>query len=230
MCFAVESLYSQTEFKEVKTAQDVIDNYFIALGGADKIANIRSESVSGTLKVQNFDGRFTSYKDDTMYVTKAEGNMNGQDMLMQKSVITNDHGWEYQMGAMKDFSGEELESKAENIITGSLKFYLDYKKYGYNIDLKGIDDVNGKDCYKVVVDKSGKELKTNYFDKETFYILKTEKPDSPTLEYDDFRNVEGIVRPFKITQISHATIDQLVNEYALNKPIDPELLIKPSNK
>lgn len=229
-CFIANSLYSQIDFKEVKTAQNVFDNYISATGGADKLEKINSETITGTIKVQNFEGSFITYKDDSMLVSSANGKLEGKDMLMLMSVTTRNYAWEYQMGAMKDFTGEELQNKEENRILGSLGFYFNYKNNGYNAELKGVENVNGKDCYKVLITKSGKELKTSFFDTKTFYILRSEKPDGPVLEFSDFKEVKGVIRPFKIILNTHAKIDQFVNEYRFNEPVDQALLVKPTNE
>ncbi|MDQ3020449.1 MAG: hypothetical protein M3R36_07760 [Bacteroidota bacterium] len=229
LSFAVQAAHSQGKFKEVKIAQDVIDNYITAIGGADKLKKIKSETQSGTFKVQNVEGSYMAFRNDTIYVTKAVGKMEGKDTLMLMSLTTKNYAWEYQMGAMSDFTGEELQNKAENLIIGSLRFYLNYKKYGYSAELKGADSVNGKECYKVLIKKSGKELRTNYFDRKTFYVLRSDRPYGQSLEYDDYKVVKGIIRPFKIIHHTQVEIEQLVSEYKFNKAIDSALLVKPTN-
>jgi zinc protease len=216
------------KFKEVKTAQDVIDNYISAIGGADKIRKIKSETVSGTFKVQGFEGNYMSFRDDTIFVSRAIRKMEGKDTLLQMSLTTKNYAWDYLMGDMRDFTGEELQNKAENMIIGSLGFYLNYKKYGYSAELKGVDSVNGKECYIVLIAKSEKELRTIYFDMKTFYVLRTDRPNGVSMEYDDFKEVKGIIRPFKIIQNSQVELEQLVSEYKFNKAIDPALLVKPT--
>ncbi|MEO8664620.1 MAG: hypothetical protein ABI462_03910 [Ignavibacteria bacterium] len=228
LCFSIKSLYSQVDLKEVKTAQDIIDNYISAVGGADKLNGIRSETVWGTLSGPGFGGNFITYRDDTMTVSKAEGNINDKEMLMLKSVTSKDLAWEYQMGAMKDFTGEELESKEENRIIGSLHFYSGYEKYGYVAESEGTENVNGKECYKITFTKSGNLFRTVFFDTKTFYILRSERPEGMILEYNDFKDVNGIIKPFTITQITHAKVDQLVKEYKFNEPVDQSLLMKPA--
>lgn len=223
-------IFSQDlDFKEVKSASDVINNFVTTVGGADKIKKIKSETVKGKFAVEDFEGTFFGYRSDSINFATAEGTMEGKDMLLMKSFTTRDSSWEFQVGGMREFTGDDLKKKVEDLLTGGLKFYLNYAKDGYSAALKGSDSVRGIPCYVVSFSKSGNELKTNYFDKKTFYILKSEKPNGSILEYDDFRKVKGIMKPFKIIQYAHAVVTQEIIEYKFNEPLDVSLIKKPGN-
>ncbi len=129
------------------------------------------------------------------------------------------------MGVMKEYTDAELLGKVEDLITGGISFYLIYNKKGYTSELKGIDTVKGKECYKVLFSKSGNEVKTNYYDKKTFYFIKSVNPNNTNIELDNYKDVKGIFRPFKLVQSSEVEIE--VTEYQFNKPIDTKLLSKP---
>lgn len=228
---SLHSAYSQDKFKEVTTAQDVIDNFITAIGGSDKIEEIRSETVTGDLNVQGMEIGFMTFRNDTLTFTKAEGEAHGTNMLLLKSVTTNSSAWEYQMTGIKDYEGEELLNKQIDMITGNIGFVLNYDKLGYSFELEGTDTVNGKPCYRLILSKDGKNLRTNYYDKETFYLLKFVKPNDASIDIYDYKEVSGgIYRPFKIIQNSPMELTITFREYVFNKMIDTDLLSKPADK
>ena len=227
--FAFSNAYTQDKFKEIKTAQDVIDNYIIAIGGADKIGKIMSESMNGTLSVQGMEIGFYVFRNDTLYFKKAEGEAHGKEMLLMKGLTTNSFAWEYQTDGMQDFQGEELLKKQQELITGNLRFVLDYKKYGYSFELKGLDTVNENPCYKIELFKAGNLIRTSYYDAGTFFLTEHLKPDNTSIVMSDYRETGGIYRPFKIIQNSQIEITIDVKDYTFNKMIDESLLSKPTD-
>jgi hypothetical protein len=228
--FTINSAYSQDKFKEINNAQDVIDNFITAIGGRDKIGEIRSETVSGDLNVQGMEIGFMTFRNDTLSFSKAEGEAHGTNMLLMKSVTTKTSAWEYQMTGIKDYVGEELLNKQTDMITGNLGFVLNYDKLGYSFELEGTDTVNGKPCYMLVLSKDGKKLRTNYYDKETFFLVKLVKPNDVSIDVYDYREVSGAYRPFKIIQNSPMELTITFKDYVFNKMIDTELLSKPADK
>lgn len=226
---SVLTAYTQNKFKEVNTAEDVIDNYVTAIGGAEKISEINSETLTGMLNVQGMEIGFMTFRNDTMSFVKAEGAAHGSNMLLMKSVITASYGWEYQMNGLKDYEGEELLNKQLDFITSDIGFVLNYKKNGFEFDLKGSDTINGKPNYKLELTKDGKLLRTNFYDQESFYLTNILKPNDTSIELYDYRDVSGIYRPFKMIQKSQLELTILFKEYVFNKMIDTELISKPSD-
>lgn len=228
--FIIQSASSQDKFKEVKTAEDVIDNYITAIGGAEKIREINSETLKGVLNIQGMDIGFMTFRNDTMSFINAEGMAHGTNMILLKSLITNTSGWEYQMNGMRDYEGEELLKKQLDLITGNIGFVLNYKSKGYEFDLKGTDTLNGKLCYKMELLKDGKVVRTSYYDHESFFIKEFFTSNDTRVEFDDYREVSGVYRPFKFIQKSPMELTIVFNEYIFNKMIDSDLLSKPADK
>lgn len=227
---SVLTAYTQNKFKEVNTAEDVIDNYVTAIGGAEKISEINSETLTGMLNVQGMEIGFTTFRNDTMSFINAEGMAHGTNMILLKSLTTNTFGWEYQMNGLRDYEGDELLKKQRELITGNISFVLNYKSKGYEFELKGTDTLNGKLCYKVELLKDGKVVRTSYYDHESFFIKEFFTSNDTRVEFDDYREVSGVYRPFKFIQKSPMELTIVFNEYIFNKMIDSDLLSKPADK
>ena len=230
LIFILQSVYSQDKFKEVTTTEDVIDNYITAIGGAEKIREINSETLTGMLNVQGMEIGFMIFRNDTMSFINAEGMAHGTNMILLKSLTTNTFGWEYQMNGLRDYEGDELLKKQRELITGNISFVLNYKSKGYVFELKGTDTLNGKLCYKVELLKDGKVVRTSYYDHETFLLKEYFTSNDTSIEFDDYREVSGVYRPFKYIQKSPMELTIVFKEYIFNKMIDADLLSKPADK
>ena len=100
------------------------------------------------------------------------------------------------------------------------------------MEVKGIEDVNGKSCYKLVVTKPSGSKSTEFYDKETFLKVKeinveTSMGETSTtiVEYADYNAVDGITVPYTIS-ISGPMPMPLVmkaTSVKVNTPVDPML-------
>jgi hypothetical protein len=105
------------------------------------------------------------------------------------------------MQGKKALEGEELESMKDEAVMNK---ELEYKVLGYILKLQSIEDVNGKDAYKVAITDPKGNVSYDYFDIESkfkVYTTSTEKgPDGSEMEsyseLGDYREVDGIKYPF----------------------------------
>ena len=131
--------------------------------------------------------------------------LNMQGMTVQKQVFDGKNGGSSGMQGKKALEGEELEAMKEQAIMNK---ELKYKELGYTLKLESIEEVNGKDAYKVTITNSEGEVKYDYFDVESslkVYTTSTEKgPDGTEMEsyseYSDYKDVNGIKYPFTRTR------------------------------
>mgnify|MGYP006431474321 CR=1 FL=1 len=126
---------------------------------------------------------------------------NMQGMTVQKQVFDGEKGGSSGMQGKKALEGEELESvKDEAVMNKELK----YKALGYTLKLQSIEDVNGKDAYKVAITDPKGNVSYDYFEVESklkVYTTSTEKgPDGIELEsyseFSDYKEVNGIKYPY----------------------------------
>ncbi len=227
---SVQTVYSQLKFKDVKTAQDVIDNNIEATGGADRISNIRSETITGDLEIEGRTIGFFVFKNDTMSYKGAEGEAHGQHMILFKSLVTDNYGWDYQLTGLRELSGEELLNRQMDIVTGNINFVLNFSKKGFTAELKGTDTAGGKLCYVVIFSKDGKIIRTDLYDAKTFYLNETIKSDGAKLDFYDYRETGGVYRYFKMEQRAQNDLTILYKNYEFNKPVDPEIFLKPADR
>lgn len=183
------------------TAEQVIDDYINAIGGAAKIAAIKDiqRKASMQLRGQEFNVN-TWQKDGTKLAL--EMSMNGQ--VMNKQLYMDGKGSQIAMGQTEELEGEGLEDAKE------LALFVrenSYKSGGYKLLLKGIEDIDGNSAYVIeVVRPDGKET-TEYYDMKTSLKVREVKtaqgmdgnPTVQTEDLGDYKAVNGVLFPHTTT-------------------------------
>ena len=189
----------ETKTAEV-TAEQIIDNYVKALGGAAAIEAIKDYKMTGSVSAMGQQLAFNQiFKKPEMSLTAVT--MNG--MVVQKVIFDGKTLSVSGMGGSQDFTkGKEFEAaKAEAGICPPMNFV----KNGYTMIVKGIEKTGNTEAY--VLDVNSGNLKTYWFDTKTGLLIKTsataETPQGPIqqiVEYSDFRPVNGTLFPYTIKQ------------------------------
>lgn len=207
-----------TEMPEGLTATSIIEKYVDAIGGKAMLESVESYAMTAAAEMQGMklemEMKKTS-KDQFMQDVKMMGNS------VSKQVLDGDKGYALGQGQRKDLSPEEIEKvKAEAATFPE----LNYLAVG-GITLDGMETVGDKKAYKIKVTDS----KTVYYDAETGLKLQevtiTEMQGQQmkqTLMLDDYKEVSGILFPFKITQsMGPQNIEFIVTEIKVNDGVSP---------
>jgi len=206
------------EMPEGITAASIIENYIQAIGGKAKLEAVESYAMSATAEMQGMklemEMKKTS-KDQFMQDVKMMGNS------VSKQVLDGDKGYAVGQGQRKDLSAEEIEKVKEESATFP---ELNYLAVG-GIALDGMETVGDKKAYKIKVTDN----KTVFYDAETSLKLQevnvTEMQGQQvkqTLMFDDYKEVSGILFPFKLTQsMGPQNIEFIVTEIKVNDGVSP---------
>lgn len=225
-----------------QSADDIVNKYIAATGGADKWSKVVSlkytgtyqmgpgmlAPVSGVAMTKPFKG---SYSDFTW-----QG-------MTTKNAIRADSGWSYNpFGGKREtdpVSPDEIRS--DKLTSDPQGLLFNYKQKGYTVEYLGTDDMDGTDVLKLRLTTPEGDMVYYYLDAETFYILKEvdrvklkDKEQKSYAAYSDFRkNDFGIVLPY-----SQQRIDENGNEQGgpvnyskieVNASIDAKIFDKPKN-
>ncbi len=199
------------------TAQTVVDNYIKAIGGKEKLMN------TSTI-VQEMGTSFQGM-DMTMVMKQKSPNLLSVDVSIagmgsvNKQVFDGEKGYMSQMGNKQDMPAEMLtEMKAKKGLFPEL--FYDYSK----LELTGIESVEGKDVYAVVITgESGKT--TNYYEVASgLKVKKLEVGKGPggqeivqETSFGNYKEVDGIKFPYQMIapaagqKIEFTTINVKVN-------------------
>ena len=197
------------------SAASILDNYFNAIGGLDKIKNItsKSEMLQGTMQGMQLEiiSKKTSQKQSYLTISMM-GN------VMQKQVVNKDKGYSEVQGQKIELSGDELENALEESVIFA-EINLDPSKIKVSIS-----DVNGVAAYELEVSPN----KSFFYDQETHLkikILETQEVQGNTITQETFmgeyKEVDGILFPHKTTlSFGPQSVDFTTQSIELNGSID----------
>jgi len=199
------------------TAQTVIDNYINAIGGKDKLMNVTTlvQEMGATLQGMSLT---TTLKQKSPNMMSNDVSMAGMGSVF-KQVFDGEKGYMAQQGQKRDMPAEMLaEMKSRKGLFAELNY--DSSK----LELTGIESVDGKDAYVVVVTGDSGKTK-NYYDVASG--LKVKKSDTAKdsngqevvqeTTYGDYKEVDGIKFPHQMVapaagqKIEFITISVKVN-------------------
>lgn len=211
----------QYEFKNVNSAEDVIDNYLLAIGGKNKLKKIRIVKIDGTYSRMGEDFSLTRYVGTDFYYQKW-----GND---EYSVVTvydgkNNSGWEQSGESIIDFPEPALD-RYHSHGTNYWGTYLESKKLGISFNLLWIEPFGERKTYAVEIIKDGKTMKNLYFDIESFYLLRTTVNENEMV-YSDYKEIGNsrITLPHLFASSDTLRIDK----YEIDPLFDRNLLKKPA--
>lgn len=212
--FIVLALLAVTSLSTyAQTADEVVDKYFTAVGGKDKLAAIKSVKLLGKGNQQGMEFPIVSLQ-------KAPNKMKQVITFQSKEIVAScfdgKESWATNFMTMK---AEKSEAEDSENASKNMDFpdpFLDYKAKGYSISLEGEETVEGSACHKIKLTKKpmkvdGKEEENSsyyFFDKENGVIIMQRETGkkgpgkgmvSETF-LSDYTEVNGIYFPYTVVQ------------------------------
>lgn len=224
------SAVSYTLFAQ-DSADAIINDYFTAIGGRDKIAQINSVYMEGTMEVMGNSGQSKmTLLNGKGY--KSEIDFGGQSVVQ---VITADSGWMINpfMGSPNATSmpkEQYLMSKDQIYVGGPL---LNYKNTGYNVQLTGMENIDGKPAYKIEGMSKDSIKSTYYIDSATHYLtqlVREYQGQATTAKYSDFRKTDfgnTIAFSEQITVPQGMQLSYTITKAEVNKPVEASIFDMP---
>ena len=203
--------------------EDVINNYIKAIGGKaalDKVENIKTDltlSASG----QSFDATILQKKSPNKF--KLTLSMMGQ--AFQQQIYDGTNGAMIQQGQTMKLEGKQLDGLKEQAIMFP---ELDYLNGDYELELKGIEQIDGNDAYKLtVIAPSGNKVTEYYNVKSGLKIRSIGVLESPqgnitqTTDYSEYKDAGGILMPYVMQQsMGPQNIKMTIKDVKVNGGID----------
>jgi predicted Zn-dependent peptidase len=176
------------------TAETVLENYLTAIGGADKVAAIKTTKIS-------MDANVMGTPLTIAFVYDSQNGRYGQKLsiagnVMQKTTLADGKG-------SMAVQGNVIEMNAAQLAEAQLNSYLFpeavYKANGYTVTLDGLKDVEGKPAYKVIITAASGAKLINYYAQDSGLKVKYENPASGDTFYSDYQAKEGVLMPMAWT-------------------------------
>lgn len=184
------------------TAETVVTNYLNAVGGKDKLQNIKTVLTSADVTIEG-----APFKPKATIKAMAP-NKESMEMVIEgmgtimKQKFDGATGYREQQGMKVPMTEDEISGK-----NSEKGLYPELYVAMANMELESIAKVEGKDAYKIKVTK-GTEVSSRYYDVETGYLVRTESTSeqqgqsvTTVIDYSDYKDVNGVMTPYtqKIT-------------------------------
>jgi len=199
--FANEIKMDEVPLPDGVSAQNVIEDYINAMGGEEKLSSIKSLYTKMTTNAMGQDLIIESFQEGDMKFAMKMGN--GQ-MTFQEQKFDGTKAAMSMMGQNQVFTeGAEYNEMKKGARVIPQRFYL---ADGVNVELKGIEAVEGDNCYKVAVtDDSGKVSSEFYSIASSLLSRTIQSQDGPqgavtiTTDFTDYKDVGGLLFPHVTT-------------------------------
>ncbi|MBT8376539.1 MAG: insulinase family protein [Bacteroidia bacterium] len=196
-------------------AAKVLNAYISAIGGKDKLDNVNSVKMLAEAELQPGMMMELEMKKTVKNQFSQEISAMGQSVM--KTVIDGDSGYMVMQGQKSDMSDEDVKKA----MAESSPFpEVNYLNQGVSLDK--IEDIDGEKAYKIQVDAET----AAFYSVETGLKIKEEKSTpmgSQSTFYSDYKDVAGIMFPFKISQtVGPRKFDFIVKEVKVNEGVSDE--------
>lgn len=164
--------------KSQLTTKDVLDKYFNALGGKNKLESVKSMIVENTMNTQGMDITMTTQKSGNKF--KSVQSVMGQTITQ---VFDGEKGYMDQMGQKIDIPADQIADLKKQVPVEALAFEeADFKS-------ASTEKLDGKD-YNVLTSDKGK----SYFDAATGLLYKAGS-EQAGMTVKNYMTVEGMKFP-----------------------------------
>ena len=209
------------------TAEQVIDKFVTAIGGKEKLLQVKDQTMTGTMSVQGMD--------ITLNLTQKAPNkylmLMSTPMGDQKVLFDGQTGGMYSSMGNKDFEGKDLEDSKYRFTMNNIAIY---KELGVTVTLTGIKKVNEKDAYAIEFKLPSGTVIINDFDLDSGLRVREESEvNSPQgtftqlMDYSDYREVNGVKYPFLMkTSVAGQSFEMKVSKMEMNTGVLDSIFVK----
>jgi predicted Zn-dependent peptidase len=189
------------------TVTTVLSRFVEVVGGQKRISKLKSLSQFSEMEIPGMPAKITMElhkQANTMLVLEVK--MAAQ--TMQKQVINGKKGYQSGMGAKGEMTAEELDAMQDQVaFVQEIKMLTETDK----MKLLGIEQINGKDAYKIEYKKSDSDKSILYYDLSTGLKLRAvsittttgedgkKKTDTGSTDFLEYMEVDGLMFPKVVT-------------------------------
>jgi hypothetical protein len=215
-----------------QTVDEIVDKHVAALGGADKLKNVKTLAIDRTLAVQSMEIPTKTF----IVVGKAlrtESSVMGNSMIQ---VVDGTTGWMIRPVMMQG-TGEPEDMPAEMVQQqiGQLDPFgplFNYKDKGNKIELVGKEKVEKSDAYRLKITTKDGQVMEEFIDATTFMLTKlkaTMQGQEGEISFSDYKEVEGIKFANTMDMTSQmGALTFVTTKIAINGAIDDSIFKKPA--
>lgn len=180
----------------------IMDKYIDVTGGKDAYAKVRSAVYTGAMDIPaaGIKGKVTSYRaaPNKMYT---EANLEG----LGKTEEGTDGMVVWEISSFGGPRVKQGEERTAALRQAAFDADTNWRKHFAKVETKGVEKVDGKDCYKLELTATGENPQTRFYDKSSGLLVKlVAKPKTQVGELpietaiSDYKKVGEVLIPHKI--------------------------------
>ncbi len=221
-----------------QSADEIIAKNIQAKGGLEKLRAVNS-------RIETVKFSSGSFKADVREINKRPSEVRNEFILQgmtQIQAYDGKVGWRLSpFGGRLDPELLSQDDMKELVVDADMDGPLvDYQEKGHKAEYMGHDSVEGTDCYKVKLTLKNGNIRTYYFDTDSYLEIKLETqnfvrgaPRESETYFGDYDKVGGIYYPFLIEQGRKGDADRAqftIEKVELNPPVEDSLFKVPETK
>jgi len=154
---------------ELPKAETILDKFVEVTGGKAAYAKIHSEIATGTMTLgaMGITGKLTAYQAEPNKQL-LEINIEGIGKIMEGT--NGEVAWG--LSAMQGPRIKEGEEKDKSLESARLNAEAQWRELYKTVETAGVEQVDGKDCYKVILTPKTGSPVTKWYDKESNLLVK----------------------------------------------------------
>jgi zinc protease len=200
------------------TAQQVIDTYIKAIGGADKIKSVNDVSQKMTMSMQGM-ALDVEIKQKTPNMFNFTLLMGGN--VMQQQIYDGVRGVASGMGQTQELSGDDLEQMR---LQATLFPEIQYEQLGYTMELAGVENIDGEDAYRLKMTNHLGKVSFDYYSVATGLKIRIQQSQATPMgeitvisDFADYQEAHGVLFPHKMMQqAGPQMIEMTINSITVN--------------
>lgn len=213
------------------TAETVLADYLEAIGGPAKLKAVKSLATVMNTSIQGQDIQMSVFQEaPNKFALKME--MKAMGMTMQEEIFNGTKAKVTAQGPAgpqtQVVEDEEGIAEYKNRATMFPEMY--YKERGYKLELKGVEQIEGVNAYKILVENPKGEKSTEFYDMKTSYKIsevRTQQQGPQTITIttntSDYKDVDGVKIPHSMSLVGAAPfpLNFKAESIKINSQIDP---------
>ena len=225
-----------------QTADEIIEKSIAALGGRAAFDKIKTRSMSGTITLNTPVGDIPgSIEILNARPNKARTVIKADLSSVGAGPLTIDQRFDGQTGYVidtlqgdREMTGNQLDNLRN---AGFPHAFLNYKEAGFSVKLQGKEKLGAGEAYVLIFEPAKGSTIRQFIDAQTLlpvrFTMSVNVPQvgadvEQTTTLEDYRDVEGVKMPFKLTASSSLqSFTVTLDKIAHNVAADDKLFVKP---
>lgn len=207
------------------TPESILQKAIAAYGGEDALAAVKDISLTGEVSVQ---GQKLSVVQKNILPSTYSQELGMQGTVLQKKMLKDGTYTMLEQGKVKEADAKDKEEITEDATVFLEPYLLAHKDY--QLSVKGIEQVEGKDAYVVAVKTPAGREYTNYYDATSgLLVKKTQTQEGPmgavtiNSTVADYKAFNGVQIPTRIVNdLGMVKFELLFNDIKVNSGLKPE--------